>query len=68
MKNKIQNIVLIGMLFLAEIMKAQTSPNPDELPGDVNPMDAPINANLIFLAIAGIIFVYAFLNRKLRTE
>jgi hypothetical protein len=66
MKNKIQNTFLFAMLFLAEIMNAQ-GPDPDNLPGDANPTDAPIDANLILLAIAAIVFCYTFYKRKLKT-
>jgi hypothetical protein len=67
MNNKIQNIFLIAMLFLAAMANAQ-APDPDNLPGDSNPTDAPINTYLVFLAIAGIVYCYAFYSRKLRTE
>jgi hypothetical protein len=65
MKNKIQNILLLAMLLFAEITIAQ-GPDPDNLPGDSNPTDAPLDANLVLLAIAGIVFCYAFYKRKLR--
>lgn len=67
MKNKIQNILLLAMLLFTEIIIAQV-PDPDNLPNESNPTDVPINTYLIFLALAGIVFCYVFLNRKLSTE
>jgi hypothetical protein len=67
MKNKIQNILLVATLLLQEIMSAQ-GPDPDNLPGDSNPTDAPINTYLVFLAMAAIVFCYTFYKRKLRTS
>jgi hypothetical protein len=53
------------MLFLAEIMTAQ-GPDPDNLPGDANPTDAPINQQLVWLAIVSLIFAYFIMTKKLK--
>jgi hypothetical protein len=64
MKNKIQNIFLFAMLFLAEIMTAQ-GPDPDNLPGDANPTDAPIDQHLVWLLVGALVFVYYNFSKKL---
>jgi hypothetical protein len=66
MKNKIQNIFLFAMLFLAEIMTAQ-GPDPDNLPGDTNPTDAPINQHLVWLLVGALVFVYVQYKKKMKT-
>ncbi len=65
MKNKFQSIVFSLLFFSTSIAFAQ-GPDPDNLPGDPNPTDAPANQYLILIAIASIIFAYCFLSKKSR--
>ncbi len=64
MKNRIQNTVLFAIFLLTNIAIAQ-GPDPDNLLGDPNPTDAPLNQYLLVLGIASIFFVYRFLNKKI---
>ncbi len=64
MKNKIQNIVMLLFLTTNSIIFAQ-GPDPDNLPGDPNPTDAPVNQYILVLGIVALFFVHRFLNKKL---
>ena len=41
--------------------------NPVDPPAEEDPPSAPINTKLIWLAIAGIIFVYFYFRKKTKT-
>jgi hypothetical protein len=63
MKNLIQNSLLFAMFMLTNIALAQ-GPDPDNLPGDSNPTDAPINQYLLTLMFMALLFVYQFRFKK----
>lgn len=66
MKNKIQNTVLFAIIFISNIAFSQ--PDADGAGGTVDPTDsaAPIDSNLIYLAIIGLFFCYfQFKKRKI---
>ena len=56
-----------GFFFVTNVIFAQ-GPDPDAMPGDSNLTDASIDANLLFLTIAGIVFCYSFYTRKLKID
>ena len=64
MINKIQNIFLFAILFIAETITAQ-GPDPDNLPGDGNPTDTPIDANIFLLVLVALLFAY---SKKFKIE
>jgi hypothetical protein len=66
MKNKFQKIIFALLFFSTNIALSQ-GPDPDNLPGDLNPTDAPVNQYLILVTMASIVFVYCILSKKSRT-
>jgi hypothetical protein len=65
MKNQIQNKFLIAFSLINNVIFAQ-GPDPDNLPNDLNPTDAPVNQYLILVTMASIVFVYCILSKKSR--
>ena len=67
MKNIIKNIVLITAILLSNVIFAN---DPDGAGGGVDPTDtqAPIDSNIIYLAIIGIAFCYYRITKKIKSS
>ena len=69
MKNKIHNIVLFITLTFCSIAFAN---DPDGAGGGINntdePVNGPIDSNLILLVVAGAVFCYYQFHKNLKTE
>ena len=61
MKNNLLKAPLtVFITFLSFLASAQ----PVDPPADPDPLPAPINSQIIWLAVVGIIFAYYILNKK----
>jgi hypothetical protein len=56
-----------GFFFVTNTIFAQ-GPDPDNLPGDGNPTDAPINQQLVWLLVAAMVFAFVTYQKKMKTE
>ena len=62
MKNNLLKAYLtVFISFISFLASAQTPVNP---PADPDPLPAPIDSQIIWLAVVGIIFAYYILNKK----
>jgi hypothetical protein len=58
MKNYCNKIVLTIVSVLSTLSTFAQGPDPDNLPGDLNPTDAPINNYIVLLALVAICFAF----------
>lgn len=62
MKNNLLKAYLtVFISFISFLASAQTPVDP---PADPDPLPAPIDSQIIWLAVVGIIFAYYILNKK----
>ena len=62
MKNNLLKAYLtVFITFISFLASAQTPVDP---PADPDPLPAPIDSQIIWLAVVGIIFAYYILNKK----
>ena len=65
MKFNTLNIKHTALLLFVSIIGFAQGPDPDIIPGDQNPTDAPLDTNLIwFIAIAVFFVAYKFYSKK----
>ncbi len=58
MKSNFNQIVLAIVLAISNFSIFAQGPDPDNLPGDLNPNDTPINDYLILLGFIAVCFAY----------